>query len=112
MKKRGFTLIELLVVIAILAILVALALPRFVNSTNKAQITAHNANVRVLKAAATTAVAEGEGNFTWSENSGNWASYIEEWPENPRDKSIAYTVSYDGKQITITPDIIEESSTE
>ena len=50
-KKKGFTLLELLVVLAILAILIAIAIPVYKNQKEKASITAHNANVRVLETA-------------------------------------------------------------
>lgn len=51
-KKKGFTLIELIIVIAILALLIAIAIPRYQRSNLSAQATAHNANVRVIKNAA------------------------------------------------------------
>lgn len=51
-KKKGFTLIELIIVIAILALLIAIAIPKYQQSNLSAQATAHNANVRVLKNAA------------------------------------------------------------
>lgn len=51
-KKKGFTLIELIIVIAILALLIAIAIPRYQRSNLNAQATAHNANVRVIKNAA------------------------------------------------------------
>lgn len=50
-KKKGFTLLELLVVLAILAILITIAIPVYKNQKEKAAITAHNANVRVLETA-------------------------------------------------------------
>ena len=50
-KKKSFTLIELIIVIAILALLIAIALPRYQNSREQAAITAHNANVKILKTA-------------------------------------------------------------
>ena len=50
-KKKGFTLLELLVVLAILAILIAIAVPVYKSQKEKAAITAHNANVRVLETA-------------------------------------------------------------
>lgn len=50
-KKKGFTLLELLVVLAILAILIAIAIPVYKSQKEKAAITAHNANVRVLETA-------------------------------------------------------------
>ncbi|MDY6044300.1 MAG: prepilin-type N-terminal cleavage/methylation domain-containing protein [Peptoniphilus sp.] len=52
MKKKAFTLIELIIVIAILALLIAIAIPRYQNSNLSAQATTHNANVRVIKNAA------------------------------------------------------------
>ncbi|MFR9296579.1 MAG: prepilin-type N-terminal cleavage/methylation domain-containing protein [Aedoeadaptatus pacaensis] len=51
-KKKAFTLIELIIVIAILALLIAIAIPKYQQSNLSAQATAHNANVRVLKNAA------------------------------------------------------------
>lgn len=51
-KKKAFTLIELIIVIAILALLIAIAIPKYQKSNLSAQATAHNANVRVLKNAA------------------------------------------------------------
>ena len=51
-KKKAFTLIELIIVIAILALLIAIAVPKYQKSNLSAQATAHNANVRVLKNAA------------------------------------------------------------
>ena len=51
-KLKAFTLIELVIVIAILAILIAIAIPKFQQSNLKAQATAHNANVRAIKNAA------------------------------------------------------------
>lgn len=50
-KKKGFTLLELLVVLAILAILIAIAVPVYKGQKEKAALTAHNANVRVLETA-------------------------------------------------------------
>lgn len=52
MKKKGFTLIELIIVIAILALLIAIAIPKYQRSNLSAQATTHNANVRVIKNAA------------------------------------------------------------
>ena len=53
MKKnnnKGFTLMEMLIVVAIIAILVAIAIPTFTGSLNKARVAADEANVRAAYA--------------------------------------------------------------
>lgn len=45
-NKKGFTLMEMLIVIAIIVILLAIAIPSFNNSLNKAKTAADEANVR------------------------------------------------------------------
>ena len=52
LNKKGFTLAELLIVVAIIAVLVAIAIPIFMNSLAKAEKAAEDANIRSLKAAA------------------------------------------------------------
>ncbi|MDO5037901.1 MAG: prepilin-type N-terminal cleavage/methylation domain-containing protein [Tissierellia bacterium] len=49
LKKEAFTLIELVIVIAIIAVLIAIAVPKYQQSNLSAQAAAHNANVRMLK---------------------------------------------------------------
>lgn len=48
--KKGFTLAELLIVVAIVAILVAIAIPTFTASLNKARNAVDIANMRAAKA--------------------------------------------------------------
>lgn len=50
-NKKGFTLVELVVVIAILGILAAVAVPKFVQSKDKAENAARDATVRTLNGA-------------------------------------------------------------
>jgi len=45
-NKKGFTLMEMLIVVAIIAILIAIAIPTFTGSLNKAKLAADEANVR------------------------------------------------------------------
>ena len=54
MNKKGFTLIEMLVVIAIIAILVAIIIPTVMSATEKAAAATNAANLRSIKAEATT----------------------------------------------------------
>ena len=68
-KKSGFTLIELIIVIAIIAILAAIAIPKYQKSKKQAAITAHNANVSMLKTAASVKLNELNANdneVTWT----------------------------------------------
>lgn len=44
--KKGFTLMEMLIVVAIIAVLVAIAVPTFNSSLNKAKQAADDANIR------------------------------------------------------------------
>src|ERR1044072_4833195 len=51
-KEGGFTLVELMVVVMIIAILMAIAIPTFLNSRKRAQDSAAKSNVRNGLAAA------------------------------------------------------------
>lgn len=48
---QGFTLIELLIVVIIIAILAAIAIPQFANSSNDAQESALDANLNTVRSA-------------------------------------------------------------
>lgn len=51
-NSQGFTLVEILVVVAIVAILVAIAIPLFLNHAKQAKISADKENIRSAKSAA------------------------------------------------------------
>lgn len=55
--QRGFTVIELLIAIAVLLILVVVAIPQFINYTNKAEDAAAQADGRAFLSSAVTAAA-------------------------------------------------------
>lgn len=55
MNKKGFTLMEMMIVVAIIAILVAIAIPTFTGSIEKAKKATDDANFRALKAIITAA---------------------------------------------------------
>ena len=51
MKARGFTLIELLIVVVIIGILAAIAIPKFVNTKEKAYVAQMKSDLRNLATA-------------------------------------------------------------
>lgn len=68
-NKKGFTLMEMLIVVAIIAILIAIAIPTFASSLNKARVATDEANIRSGYASVMTDVLmddnhSGEGGTT------------------------------------------------
>ena len=63
-NKKGFTLIEMLVVIAIIAVLVAIIIPVVSSATDKAAAATNAANLRAIKAEATTDLLNGATDTT------------------------------------------------
>ena len=72
-NKKGFTLMEMLIVVAIIAILVAIAIPTFNSSLNKARVATDEANLRAAYAeqmvAFMDAVSDGTTNPTIGDKS-------------------------------------------
>lgn len=104
-KKKGFTLLELLVVLAILAILIAIAVPVYKNQKEKAAITAHNANVRVLETAVESYRQDNGGDLPGSIDDLATKHYIKNVPTVPYgavkgSKETKYEIEKDG---TIKP---------
>lgn len=119
-KKSGFTLIELIIVIAIVAMLAAIAIPKYKQTKKQAAITAHNANVSMLKTAASVKLNELNSNdisVTWkgdkNDKNDDSLKYVEKWPEVPKGidelKGKSYTVTIDPQNSTITVDPDEKA---
>lgn len=108
-KRKGFTLVELIIVIAILGILAAIAIPKYNKSRIQAAVTAHKANVEMLKSAARMKILDEDKPFTWQGKAGKdntYEMYIEKWPEVPNglsDDNKIYEVEYKDKKITVSP---------
>ena len=49
-NEKGFTLMEMLIVVAIIAVLIAIAIPTFTASLNKAKVATDEANIRAAMA--------------------------------------------------------------
>jgi prepilin-type N-terminal cleavage/methylation domain-containing protein len=91
MKKRneGFTMIELIVVIAILGILVAVAIPKYIDLTNKARQAADDGYVAGLRSATLMIYASNIA-FRTTNSWGYWPSQT----QVTNQMSEAYTLQY------------------
>lgn len=113
-KYKGFTLIELLVVIAILALLIAIAIPKYNNSKEKSLVVAHNSNVRVLEGAAMNFLADKGTDevVVWTDDE-SASEYVKDFPKVPKglkgieEKSYTVTINPNG-EIIISPEAIKE----
>ncbi|MBE0467600.1 MAG: prepilin-type N-terminal cleavage/methylation domain-containing protein [Candidatus Desulforudis sp.] len=116
-NERGFTLIELMVVVAIIAVLAAIALPRFTGQADKARESAVLAELRSMKAVVEIHYAEtgklptpDEIQTVMNEDGINWGDLVnpwgEEYPYNYRvyvpDRYIIYTRDPAGNRYYVT----------
>lgn len=115
-KLKGFTLVELIIVIAILAILTAIAIPKYNESRQRSLVTAHNSNVKVLESAAMNYLANDGTETTWG-NADDAKEYIADYPEVPKGikgleneggKYYTVQINIDG-DIIVTPGKIKEN---
>lgn len=108
-NKRGFTLIELIVVLAVLAIILAIAIPRFVTIQDESRIKADAATAeQIIKAARLMEARRNDGNATIHGGpSNNWDDKIMAWPTPESgdeftlgyiDKDDLYKVSWEVKK--------------
>lgn len=98
LAKRGFTLIELVVVMAIVALLVAIAAPRYVASVDNARDQSLRTSLRVMRDAIDQYYAD-KGRYPGSLQDLRDARYLREIPVDPmtqRSDSWVTTTSEGG----------------
>jgi prepilin-type N-terminal cleavage/methylation domain-containing protein len=100
-NKRGFTLIELIVVLAVLAIILAIAIPRFVTIQDESRIKADVATAeQIIKAARLMEARRNDGIATTYGASGNWDDEIMAWPKpesgGAPESGGGFTLDYEG----------------
>jgi len=104
-NKRGFTLIELIVVLAVLAIILAIAIPRFVTIQDESRIKADAATAeQMIKAARLMEARRNDGNHTTETT---WDHDIMAWPtpESGDEDDGKFTLDYDPDDVTGADDL-------
>jgi prepilin-type N-terminal cleavage/methylation domain-containing protein len=91
---RGFTLLELLIVMAVIAILAAIAMPRFRESKRLAYLAAMKADLRNL-------VSSAESQYS---QDGSYANYTA--PRGSAGVTLAFTPTVGGWEATATHDAL------
>jgi type II secretion system protein G len=94
-NEKGFTLIELMVVVLIIGILVAIAVPVFVNASNNAKTQSCKANLRTLDGAIQTYGADAQEEPI-ADLGDLVPTYIKALPTCPVDASMDYVLVGDG----------------
>ena len=98
-KKKGFTLVELLVVVALIAILMLIALPKFIDSTKGATIRTYEGNFRTAVSQISQYVATNAGSFTGAESNADLTAFIASIQGKPKDAT--YTLAKTGLTATL-----------
>ena len=88
-NEKGFTLMEMLIVVAIIAVLVAIAIPTFTSSLNKAKGATDAANIRAGYASMMLQVLEGDLSGNTAKITADTAYYLQ------KDGTVAATSAND-----------------
>lgn len=109
-KKKGFTLLELVIVISIIAILLAIAIPKFSKSNLSAQMAAHNSNVRMLQNAAILFLTDHPQKQNSNVSEADLKPYLQgEFPKPAKGTgSTAFTVTVDESgNVVVSPGVVK-----
>lgn len=106
-KVKGFTLIELIICVAIIALILAVAIPKYNKARLSAVVAAHNSNVNNLKSAAILADIENKE----VNNVSALIDYLEgeKLPEIPKELGVKeWIISKDSKNnIVVEPGLVK-----
>jgi type IV pilus assembly protein PilA len=93
-NKKGFTLVELMVVVAIIGILVAIAVPIYNASQDRAKANACKANLRTINGAISMYQANNDGDYPDDIDELVSENYLQSTPTCPEDGDD-YTIDED-----------------
>lgn len=94
LTEKGFTLVELMVVVVVVGILIAIAIPTYINVSENTKLHAHLANIKTIEEAVQMYKAANNtedfiGIDVNESGSGVLApKYIKEWPTKPGKYSV------------------------
>lgn len=91
-----------------MGILAAIAIPRFIGTTDRANERSHDSNVSILSSAGQLYLAEfgsPAADETWDGTADqNWEDYVDSWPVNPTDSGAYSVVIGEDGSVTVDPD--------
>ena len=106
-NSKGFTLMEMLIVVAIIAVLVAIAIPTFTSSLNKARVAADQANIRSGYASLMADILTNQYDVTagTAANTDPVTYYLQKDGSVAADKTSAYVCSGDSAKVNASMEI-------